>query len=76
MTKTYKSRQAVAFKSTIQLEFEPNRLEQNFLQLAYAHLVPVQSRQLRTKGATAQLELSQELAVAQADTPKRKGAVG
>jgi hypothetical protein len=44
MVKTYKPRKPATLTLTIQLEFEPNQLEQSFLQQAYAQLIPTYSR--------------------------------
>jgi len=46
MTRTYKPRKPATLALAVQLEFEPNRLEQSYLQHAYAQLLPIHSRRL------------------------------
>lgn len=44
MTRTYKPRKPATLALNVQLEFEPNRLEQSYLQQAYALVLPMHVR--------------------------------
>lgn len=56
MSKSYRPRKPPTLNLPIQLDFEPNRLEQSYLQQAYAHLVPIQKRRLHPNRSAFDLE--------------------
>ena len=72
MARTYKPRKPATLALNVQIEFEPNRLAQFYLQQVYAQLVPIHARRSSISRAIPRGSVPKPLSLEFSSSPQAK----